>query len=110
MNARGANSRQKFQTGLEAPPKNALFPAPSRMQPIRGAQPSGSPPATSWRAHCQPRPSVSSGRTLSLRRRSFSWRRPGAMLAMLCGLECLRRSAKFQPTFGPLRPGSPDTH
>lgn len=29
VNARGGGSRQKFQTGLEAPPRNAPFPAPS---------------------------------------------------------------------------------
>lgn len=77
------------------------------MQPIRGAQPSGAPPATSWRARCQPRPSGSSGRMLSLDRRSFSWRRPGAGLATLCVLEALRCCAKSQAIFGPLRPGSP---
>ncbi|XP_032706236.1 fibroin heavy chain-like [Lontra canadensis] len=44
VNARRAGSRQKFQTGLEAPPKNAFCSAHSRMQPIRGAQGAGAPP------------------------------------------------------------------
>lgn len=44
VNARRAGSRQKFQTGLEAPPRNASRSAHSPMQPIRGAQGAGAPP------------------------------------------------------------------
>lgn len=72
VNARRAGSRQKFQTGLEAPPRNASFSAPSPMQPIRGAQAAGAPPPTSLRARHRARCAGSSVLGLSLRRRDGS--------------------------------------
>lgn len=82
MNARRTGSRQKFQTGLEAPPRNASGPALSPKQPIRGAQSTAAPP---------PRPCVrvaagSSGRTLSLRRRDVPSAPARAGAATLCGV------------------------
>lgn len=50
VNARGASSRQKFQTGLEAPPRLSCGPAPARRSP------SGSGLGSASRPACAPRP------------------------------------------------------
>lgn len=58
VNARGVNSRQKFQTGLEAPPKNTSYPALPQCSPSEAPNPCvrvtdlapQSPPAV--RCHC----------------------------------------------------------
>lgn len=104
VNARGTDSRQKFQTGIEAPPKNSSYPASFPMQPIRGAQPSGAPPPTSLRAGRRPRPPSASVPALSLRRRRVS-------LAPARGREWLhrrawrlRRCARPEPPLCPSRP------
>lgn len=53
VNARGASSRQKFQTGLEAPPRPACGPAPARRSPSDPGIGSASGPACALRP---PRP------------------------------------------------------
>lgn len=71
VNARGASSRQKFQTGLEAPPRPACGPASVRRSPVDPGIGSASSPACALRL---PRPR-------SLAERSH---RAGAALPGLC--------------------------
>lgn len=104
VNARGANSRQKFQTGLESPPKNASSPAPAPRSPSQapGSRPRRSRPRK--RRRPRPRPA------LSPRRRSAARRRPGRRWLRAALPPGLPDAAELQTRSRPPRPSLGGPH